>query len=61
MSIKETNKLISLTNISKSLNTLCVTRQKTSHTKASVSHNIPSDSTYVTTTVSKSTVSYNNH
>ena len=46
MSIKETNKILSITNINKSLNTWCVTRQQT---EASVSHNIPLG-THVNTT-----------
>ena len=40
MSIKETNKPFSRTNISKSLNTRRVTQQQTAQIKASVSHDI---------------------
>ena len=58
MSTKQTNKLLIITNTSKSLNTRRVTRQQSAQTEASVSHYIPLGSVHITTTVSKYTVSY---
>ena len=58
MSRKETNKLLCTTNTSKSLNKRRVTRQQTTQTKISVSHDIPLGSTHITTKVSKPIISY---
>ena len=54
MSKKETNKLRSITNISRILNTRRVTRKQTAQSGPLVSHNIQLGTTHVTT----NTVSY---
>ena len=54
MSKKETNKLLSITNISKTLNILRATRQKAEQSGPSVSQNIRLSTTHITS----NTVSY---
>ena len=53
MLTKETYKLFSITNFSKSLNTRRVTQKQSAQTEVSFFHNIPLGSTHVTATVSK--------